>query len=125
MRKRIGCFSAEVIDLLKMNISPGTPIYISDSNIQHMKISHPEDYSKYGSDISFIIATPDYVGLNIKDSSVEFTKEYKVNGEFVKVAVRISYTNVHYARSLYVLNNNRVHNFIQKGTLIPLDKHRK
>ena len=41
-----------------------------------------------------------------------------INNEYVKVAVRISYSEIFYARSLYVLNSNRVKNFINKGTLI-------
>lgn len=122
MRTKIGSFSASIIDLLELNIEPGTPIYIADSNIAHMKSAHPNDYAKYGSDISSIIAQPDYVGKNEKDNSVEFTKEYNVDNEFVKVAVRVSTSNVHYVRSLYVLNTGRVHNFIEKGTLKPLDK---
>ena len=41
-----------------------------------------------------------------------------INNEYVKVAVRISSSGIFYARSLYVLNSNRVKNFINKGTLI-------
>lgn len=41
-----------------------------------------------------------------------------INNEYVKVAVRISSSEIFYARSLYVLNSNRVKNFINKGTLI-------
>ena len=40
------------------------------------------------------------------------------NNEYVKVAVRISSSGIFYARYLYVLNSNRVKNFINKGTLI-------
>lgn len=116
-RQRIGSFSEDVINLLNLNIPVGTPIYIGDSNIAHMQHSHPTDFIKYGNDIQDIIEHPDYVGRNTKDNSIEFTKEYVVNGEFVKVAVRISMNNVYYARSLYVLNPNRVKNFIAKGTL--------
>jgi len=122
LRTEIGSFSKEVIKLLNLDIKVGTPIYIADSNIRHMQTSHPLDYAKYGKDISAIISHPDYVGINEKDSSVEFTKEYLIEGDYVKVAVRVSANNVHYARSLYVLNPGRVKNFIQKGTLKPLDK---
>lgn len=121
-RKWIGCFSPAVIEALGLNIPSGTPIYIADTNIEHMKASHPEDFEKYGGNIPEIIAHPDYVGLNAKDDSIEFTKEYVIDGNFVKVAVRVSTRNVYYARSMYVLNPNRVKNFIQKGTLRKLDK---
>ena len=122
MRKRIGFFSSNVIRTLGLDIPAGTPIYIADSNIEHMKTSHPEDYEKYGNELQNIIANPDYVGKNTKDDSIEFTKEYFINGEYVKVAVRVSAQNTYYARSMYVLNPNRVKNFIEKGTLKKLDK---
>lgn len=59
----------------------------------------------------------DYVGINSSDNSIEFVKEYVIDNEFVKVAVRVSRGNKLYARSLYVLNNRRVKNFIAKNTL--------
>lgn len=46
MKTKIGNFSARVIELLELDIPVGTPIYIADSNIEHMKSSHPEDYKK-------------------------------------------------------------------------------
>ena len=64
-----------------------------------------------------ILAAPDYVGQNPTDGSIEFVKEFLLAGEYVKVAVRLSQSDRFYARSLYVLNNNRVKNFIAKGTL--------
>lgn len=122
MRKRIGSFSERVIRTLDLNIAIGTPIYIADSNIEHMRNSHPQDYEKYKDDLQNIIANPDYVGKNNKDDSIEFTKEYFINEEYVKVAVRVSSSNIYYVRSMYVLNSNRVKNFIAKGTLLKLDK---
>jgi len=83
-----------------------------------MQSSHPKDYAKYGSELSNILASPDYVGQNPSDGSIEYVKEFVVNGEYVKVAVRLTQTDRYYARSLYVLNKNRVQNFIKKGTLI-------
>lgn len=121
MKTKIGNFSAHIIEILELDIPVGTPIYIADSNIKHMKTSHPDDFKKYGVELNNIIASPDYVGKNAKDDSIEFTKEFCINGEFVKVAVRVSTRNIYYARSLYVLNPNRVKNFIAKGTLKKLD----
>lgn len=115
MKKQIGKFNEKVIQLLSLSILCNTPIYISDTNILHMQTSHPGDYQKYSSDIKIILETPDYVGINPKDNSIEFIKEYMVNGEYVKVAVRVSASNIYYARSLYVLNPKRVKNYIAKG----------
>lgn len=121
-RKKIGEFSAKVIKTLELDIPVGTPIYIADSNMEHMKTSHPKDFDKYGKELETIITFPDYVGKNSKDNSIEFTKEYLLNNDYVKVAVRVSLHNIYYARSLYILNANRVKNFIAKGTLRKLDK---
>lgn len=121
MRKKIGTFSAKIIETLELDIPVGTPIFIADSNIEHMKTSHPNDFQKYGSELENIIADPDYVGINAKDDSIEFTKEFYINGDYVKVAVRVSTRNIYYARSMYVLNPKRVKNFIAKGTLKKLD----
>ena len=116
--KQVGVFSKKVIQHLPIAIPENTPILLGDSNIQHMQSSHPADYQKYGADLTEILNNPDYIGLNKKDGSIEFVKEYFVDNEFVKVAVRVSIGNQYYARSLYILNNNRVQNFIAKGTLI-------
>lgn len=84
-----------------------------------MKSSHPEDFDAYGDDIPLIISTPDYIALN-KDGSIEYVKSYinKYN-EYVKLAVRVSNSGSFFARSLYVLNTQRVNDYIAKGTLLP------
>ncbi len=121
MKRQVGVFTANILNCIpSMSIDEGTPIYLGDSNIEHMKSSHPDDYSKYGTDIELILSNPDYIGINKNDSSIEFVKEYIMNDEYVKVAVRISMNNNYYARSIYTLNNSRVRNFIEKGTLIKL-----
>lgn len=113
----IGSITEDVIQLLGLSVPAGTPIHVGQSNLAHMQQKHAADYAKYGYDIQSILAAPDYVGLNPKDGSIEYVKEYLQDGEWVKVAVRVSVSGRYYARSLYVLNSNRVSNFIQKGTL--------
>lgn len=116
-RQKIGNFSEEVVAALGLSIAPGTPIYIGASNLQHMQNTHPADYLQYGHDIAGIIKTPDYVGINPSDGSVEFVKEYQKDTEFVKVAVRVTAGGTHYARTIYKLKDSRTKNFIAKGTL--------
>ena len=36
-RKQIGNFTSEIINLLNLDIPVGTPIYIGESNIEHIK----------------------------------------------------------------------------------------
>lgn len=86
-----------------------------------MKSAHPNDFEKYSGDLICILAYPDYVGRNPTDGSIEYVKEFLINGEYVKVAVRISANGLYFARSLYVLNPRRVHNYIHKGTLKKVD----
>ena len=96
-------------------------IYIGQTNLDHMRTSHPEAFAKYGTELILILAYPDYVGQNPKDGSIEYVKEFLRDGEYVKVAVRLAQSERFYARSLYVLNSRRVKNFIEKGTLKRLD----
>ena len=117
MQNTLGLLSEQVIRLLGLHADAGTPIYMGESNVQHMLQRHPADYQKYGDRIPDILSDPDYVGMNPSDGSIEYVKEFLIEGEYVKVAVRISGTGKYYARSLYVLNPNRVRNFITKGTL--------
>ena len=117
MMKEIGYITKHISTLLELAIADNEPIYLGHTNIAHMKSSHPEDFEKYGADLPSILKEPDYVGLNKRDNSIEFVKEYKIGNEFVKVAVRVSGGNKYFARSLYVLNSERVLRFIAKGTL--------
>ena len=117
--KTIGYITPEMAALVGITLNKPEPVFLGQSNIAHMQAKHPADYTKYGVDISKIIAAPDYIGLNAKDDSFELVKEYVMNGEYVKVAVRVSGSGKYFARSLYVLNNSRVKNYIAKGTLKP------
>ena len=122
MRKQIGSFSEHVIEKLELDIPAGTPIYIADSNIEHIKNRHPYEYDKYFNDIETIIESPDYVGINPKDKSIAFVKEYFVDSEFIRVAVRITSNQNSYAKTLHLLSSYNAERYIQKGTLIKLDK---
>ena len=119
---KVGVITQEVISALNLSVIANTPVYIGQSNIDHMKKKHGDVYEKYNSCISDIIQSPDYVGVNNADNSIEYVKQFVIDDEYVKVAIRVSSSGKHYARSMYILNNNRVNNFIQKGTLKPLDK---
>ena len=122
---KVGEITAVVINALGLPITPGTPIYIGRSNIEHMMNKHLTEYVKYGSYISDIVSAPDYVGVNPGDGSIEYVKDFPVDFDFVKVAVRVSRSGTYFARSLYILNPSRVQNFICNGTLIPLTTERE
>ncbi len=115
--QKIGIVSDKIQKTIKIQSLEDNSIYLGDTNIEHMKSSHPEDYQKYGSELENILNNPDYIGLNPKDNSLEYVKEFNIDNEYVKVAVRVSSSSKYYARSMYILNNNRVNDFIRKGTL--------
>ncbi|WP_409967704.1 PBECR2 nuclease fold domain-containing protein [Bengtsoniella intestinalis] len=115
--ERIGRVVPLVVNLLELEHPIDDTIYIGESNRNHMADTHPEDYKKYGGFIADILQAPDYIGQNPKDNSIEYVKEFVLDGEFVKVAVRVSGAGRFYARSLYVLNKRRTQNFIANGTL--------
>ena len=87
-----------------------------------MKNQHPDDYAKYGSQIPNIINFPDYVGINPSDNSIEYMKDFAVDNEYVKVAVRVSQSGKYFIRSIFIRNRAKVDSFIESGTLKPLTK---
>lgn len=119
--KPIAFISEKVVNILNLSISPGTPVFIGESNIEHIKNRHPYEYEKYLPDIGTIINTPDYVGQNPKDSSILFVKLYKVHGEYIRVAVRITSAGRCYAKTLHLLSTCNAERYIEKGTLKKLD----
>ena len=119
-KKRVGVFSSLIITKLNLNVEVGTPIYLGESNIQHMISRHPLEYEKYGKLIPQIITYPDYVAINKKDLSIEYIKTFKTTDQYIKIAIRISTNNIYYVRSLYILNSKRVQRFIKSGKIKPV-----
>lgn len=119
--KIIGYISKDVIKTLGLNISPDTPVFIGESNIEHIKNRHPYEFDKYYKDISIIINSPDYVGINPKDDSILFVKLYNVDGEDVRVAVKIASGGKYFARTLHSLSTCNAERYLEKGTLKRLD----
>ncbi len=121
-QRKIGEFSQKIIDTLTLNVSVGTPIYIGDSNIEHIKSRHPYEFEKYIDKIEEIISKPDYIGQNPHDSSILFVCLYKTANEYIRVAVKISTYGNCYAKTLHLLSTSNAERYIKKGTLKKLDK---
>jgi hypothetical protein len=113
--KQVGIITAQVIQILELDIVPDTPIFLGDTNIAHMESEHAKDYGLYGELIEEILATPTYVGH--WKGSIEYIKEIS---EYVKVAVRVASDNAFYARTLYTVNPEKVEKMVAKGNLFPL-----
>ena len=116
--QKVGKLSAKVASVLGLMQRKNQPIMFGDSNREHMMREHPEAYKKYGKHIPKILSHPDYARINPKDDSIEYVKEFKAGGEYVKVAVRADRgDNALFARSIYVLSKSRVHSMIKSGEL--------
>ena len=115
MNKQIGKLSKKVIDLLGLSYKEQQPIILGDANIIHMQRQHPSDYIKYGKDIKNIINKPTYVARNPKQGSIEYIKEYKVDNEFVLVAVRISNKGTLFAKTLFKMTEKKIKIYLKNG----------
>jgi len=119
--KIVGKITEEVKDILELDFTVGTPIYIGPTNIEHMQREHPTEYDRYFTLLPKIIAAPDFVGLNPKDDSLEYIKTFPVSGDnYLKLAVRISGDGLLFARSLYEILDRTVKKRAEKGMLKPL-----
>ena len=117
----IAYIKKEIIDLLKLDLAPDTPIYMGESNREHIKNRHAYEYEKYLPDIKMIIEEPDYVGISPKDNSILFVKLYEIHGEYIRVAARINPKGLYFARTLHLLSTCNAERYIEKGTLKKLD----
>lgn len=115
MNKQIGKVNKKVIELLGLEHKEELPIILGDTNIDHMKRQHPKDYDKYGEDIQKIVRKPTYVARNPNQGSIEYIKEYKVENEFVLVAVRISNKGTMFAKTLFTMTERKKDIYLKKG----------
>ena len=121
--RRVGFISQRTVDLLGLKLAGGTPILMGKSNVEHIKNRHPYEFDKYYNDIENILEKPDYVGKNPNDDSILFVKEYKVNSEYIRVAVKVTASKKCYAKTLHLLSTCNVERYIARGTLIKFDKN--
>lgn len=115
--KKIGAVNGIVINKLNLSIKENTPIFISETNIEHMKSRHPEDYEKYGDKLVDIISNPDYLALHPNNGSIQYIKVFydEAKEERVLVAVRTSKKGTIYARSLFVMSDEKVERYEEKN----------
>lgn len=115
MDRKIGKVNWKVIKLLNLDYRSELPIILGNTNVEHMKKQHLEDYQKYGKDIDDIVNNPTYVAKNPNQDSIEYIKEYKTNNECVLVAVRISNNGKMFARTLFVMTERKKNIYLNKG----------
>ena len=119
-KELVGILNSQIIEYFNLSTNF---VYIGEQNKEHIKKKHYEDYSKYYSYISEIINSPDYFGKNPLDNSIELVKEFKVNEtNYVKVVLRISNSEVLFARTLYKLNSSKFLYQLSKGDYLEIQK---
>ena len=119
-KELVGILNSQIIEYFNLSTNF---VYIGEQNKEHIKKKHYEDYSKYYSDISEIINSPDYFGKNPLDNSIELVKEFKVNEtNYIKVALRISNSGILFARTLYKLNSSKFLYQLSKGDYLEIQK---
>lgn len=112
--RQVGTIDNKTVELLGLDVAPGTPILLGDSNIAHMMESHPEDYDKYFSSLEDILAAPDYVNLNPKDHSIKYIKTID---EHVVVGVRVSTKGNAFARTIFTIEEWKFRQYSEGGYL--------
>lgn len=113
MRKQIGKVNKKVIKILNLDYKEELPIILGETNIEHMKSQHPKDYEKYGKNINEIVQNPTYIAKNPNQGSIEYIKEYKINNDFVLVAVRISNNGTMFAKTLFTMTERKINIYLK------------
>ena len=67
-----------------------------------------------GHTLEDIIKNPTYLARNQKKKSIEFIKEYKTQSDdHVLIAVRVSNNGVHFARTMYIMADEKVEKYLK------------
>ena len=115
----VGNISKNVAEALSLDVKPGTPIYIAESNITHIRETHTETYIKYFDRLSDIIKYPDYIGIaGVYAPSIEYIKKFEIEGELVNIAVRATKKGIYYLRSMFIIDEGRLNDYLSKGCLV-------
>lgn len=115
--EQLGVVGSAIVEKFSLNISPDTPIYIGLNNRIHMENSHREIYLTYCDRMSEIISSPDYVGINPHDNSLEYYKKFNNEVIHIKIAIRSTARGVYFARSMYSVNDLSLNNYINTNRL--------
>lgn len=122
--EKVGEINDIVINVLDLSLDPNTPIFLGETNLEHMKKRHPEDFEKYSGKIAEILENPDYVAQHPKKDSIEYIKVFydTDKDDHVLVAVRASSAGMIFARTLFVMADRKVEQYKAKGALKQIKK---
>ena len=108
----------EIYNKLTGSTLPCRSIFQSDGLSTHIRKRHPECIP-YLKDISDILSSPDYIGVNPNESmSVEYVKRLDVN---LLVAVKLDVQNNYlYVASMYNISEGKIARRVHSGRLIKI-----
>ncbi|WP_085023696.1 PBECR2 nuclease fold domain-containing protein [Anaerovibrio sp. JC8] len=112
--RQVGIIDEKTIKLLGLDIAPGTPILLGNSNILHMKESHPKAFEKYFTLIEDILKAPDYVNRNPKDNSIKYIKTM---ADHIVIGVRVSTKGNAFARTIFTIEEWKFKQYADGGYL--------
>lgn len=115
--QQIGIVGSTIINKFNLNITPDTPIFIGSNNRAHMESSHKDIYEQYSDCIEEIISAPDYVGVNPHDNSLEYYKNFGQTIIHIKIAVRPTRNGIYFAKTMYDINDSKLHNYLRRGRI--------
>lgn len=112
--RQVGTIDEKTINLLGLSLPAGMPILLGESNINHMRESHPDAYEKYFSHLEDILARPDYVNLNPRDNSIKYIKTIDTH---VVIGVRVSTKGKAFARTIFTFEDWKFRQYAEGGYL--------
>lgn len=122
----IGTLNKGIIDKFNISgLSEEQHILCGKDNKEHMKQEHPDDFDKYFNRIEEIINEPTYIAKHPRKDSIEYIKEIEEGGDKVLVAVRASGRGVLFARTLFVMEPEKVEKYRNKNALVPYESVKK
>ncbi|WP_186731483.1 hypothetical protein [Rummeliibacillus suwonensis] len=81
--------------------------FISKGNEDHIKSEHPTEYNQYFTELSNILANPDYLGIHPSGRSVQYFKFFGNRPDRILVAVRATNGETLLVRSLYSVTEEK------------------
>lgn len=117
---KIGELNEKVINILNLNCSPRNIILTAD-RIYHCEKHKNEykdenSYNQSISNIPKIISSPDYIGFNKSNNSIQYVKRLE---DTTLVAVRLSHRGVLTLRTVFPLTEYKLNKEINSKKLIP------
>lgn len=119
----IGKYNETFNDYLPYKIKPSN-IYQSNGLEKHILKRHP-DCLKYLDLIPYIIAAPDYIGINPNEKTTSF-ELVKCISENVQIGIKLDAKNNYlYVATLYTITNSKLKHGIQNGRLKKFDNKKR